>query len=79
MNNGNNTVEIIDRGLKCLSDHLGENDTEIFIATILKERFDYTKWRRKLVDEIQTYDDLQRLVEKPQIESELPKAASVVL
>ena len=29
-----NTVEIIDRGLKCLSDNLGADETEIFIINV---------------------------------------------
>ena len=38
-----NTVEIIDNGLQCLSTYLGEQETELFISTLLRERFDYTK------------------------------------
>lgn len=43
--NDNNAAEIIERGMSCLLDHLGEIDTERFITTILSERFDYTQWR----------------------------------
>lgn len=55
-----NTVEIIDRGIKCLSKHLGEDEAELFITTVLRERFDYTEWRRLLIDEINDFDDLDR-------------------
>ena len=59
-----NTVEVIDRGIKCLSDNIGSRDAEIFIATILRERFDYTKWRRSLVDDIDSFDKLDSFVEE---------------
>lgn len=56
------TVEVIDKGMKCLFDNLGSDGTEIFISTILKERFDYTKWRRIIVDSIETDEDLDRFI-----------------
>lgn len=60
----NNTIEIIDKGIKCLSDNLGENEAEQFIAALLRERFDYTEWRRILTDNIDTFealDDFRRI------------------
>lgn len=59
-----NTVEVIDRGMKCLSDNIGARDAEIFIATILRERFDYTMWRRGLIDDIDSFDKLDSFVNK---------------
>lgn len=56
------TVEVIDRGLRCLSNHLGPKETELFISTILRERFDYTQWRQSFVDSIQTFDDLDKFM-----------------
>lgn len=49
MNNNNtiSTAEIVERGYGCLFEHLGTIETERFIAYILSERFDYTKWRRE--------------------------------
>ena len=41
----NDRAEIIERGMRCLFDHLGPIETEKFISTILSERFDYTQWR----------------------------------
>ncbi len=41
----NNTV-LLDTGMKHLSDKLGLVEAERFIALILREPFDYTKWRR---------------------------------
>ena len=57
-----NTVEIIDNGLHCLSTYLGEQETELFISTLLRERFDYTKWRQSFVDSVQTFDHLDALL-----------------
>ena len=31
-----NAIEVIDRGLRCLSENLGAKDTEIFISTLLR-------------------------------------------
>jgi len=41
----NNTV-LLDTGMKHLSDKLGLVEAERFIALILRESFDYTKWRK---------------------------------
>ena len=46
------TAEIMDKGFKCLLENLGVIETERFIATINRERFDYTKWRQEHYDEI---------------------------
>lgn len=40
----NNTM-LLDTGMKHLSDKLGLVEAERFIALILREPFDYTKWR----------------------------------
>ena len=58
------TIDVIDRGMRCLSENIGARDTEIFIATILKERFDYTKWRRSLIDTVNTFEELDSFVEE---------------
>ena len=41
----NNTV-LLDTGIKHLSEKLGIVEAERFIALILREPFDYTKWRK---------------------------------
>lgn len=41
-----NTTEIMERGMSCLLENLGVVDTEQFISVIIREKFDYTKWRR---------------------------------
>lgn len=50
-------TEIRIKGINVLADALGDVDAERFIALIMREPFDYTKWQRKLwvektVDEI---------------------------
>ncbi len=45
-----NTAEILDDGMNCLIEHIGILKTEIFISTLLTERFDYTKWHQKFAD-----------------------------
>lgn len=37
-------------GMKILLDGLGRVDAERFISLIIKEPFDYTKWRRDLFE-----------------------------
>ena len=54
-----NTIEVIERGMKCLSDNLGADETEVFISTILRERFDYTKWQRQLFPDL-SVEELNR-------------------
>ena len=41
-----NTAVIMSKGINCLLDNLGALETEIFISHLLREPFDYTKWRR---------------------------------
>ena len=41
------TSEIMDKGISCLLDNLGTVETERFISVIIREQFDYTKWRRQ--------------------------------
>jgi hypothetical protein len=41
-------TEIRLKGLKALTDTLGPLDAERFVALLLREPFDYTKWRRGL-------------------------------
>lgn len=44
------TIEIMNRGMKCLTDHMGIIEAEQFISVIMRERFDYTKWQREYFD-----------------------------
>jgi len=40
------TAVIMNKGINCLLEKLGVLETEIFISHLLREPFDYTKWRR---------------------------------
>ncbi|HCB92439.1 MAG TPA: hypothetical protein DEP57_01275 [Selenomonas sp.] len=74
-----NTVEVIDRGLECLSTHLGAKETEIFIATILREKFDYTKWRQNFVERIRNFEDLDKLLEHAERTAQLRGKPKIIL
>ena len=41
-------TEIKTEGFRALTDALGDIEAERFIALIMREPFDYTKWQRKL-------------------------------
>lgn len=56
------SVDVIEKGMRCLSENMGAMETELFIATLLRERFDYTKWRSSLVDSVKTFADLDKFV-----------------
>ena len=45
-----NNTTIMDKGIKCLIEALGEVETERFIVQLIREPFDYTKWQRNLFD-----------------------------
>lgn len=40
-------AEVMQNGMECLIKNLGIIDTERFISNLLRERFDYTEWRKK--------------------------------
>ena len=44
------TVEVLNRGMKCLVENMGLLEAEQFIATVIREKFDYTKWQRDYFD-----------------------------
>ena len=46
------TAEIMDRGINCLLEKLGSVETERFISVLIREKFDYTKWRRQYFDDV---------------------------
>lgn len=45
-------TEIKIKGIKILAQHLGDVETERFIALIQREPFDYTKWRQERFDDV---------------------------
>lgn len=40
------TAEIMNRGMKCLMEQLGVVDAERFVSTVIREKFDYTRWQQ---------------------------------
>jgi hypothetical protein len=46
-------------GMNCLLKTLGVIETEAFISSLLRERFDYTEWQREYFDKY-TLDDFLR-------------------
>ena len=44
------TVEVLSRGMQCLVENMGLVEAERFIATVMREKFDYTKWQRDYFD-----------------------------
>ncbi len=44
------TAEIMNRGMKCLTEQMGIVEAEQFISVIIREKFDYTKWQRDYFD-----------------------------
>ena len=57
----NNTTAIMNKGILYLLEKLGALDTEIFISHLLREPFDYTKWRQ---DNLYTDMSLNELNQK---------------
>ena len=41
---------VMQRGIQALLSHLGVLDTELFIATLLKEPQDYAEWAKEYFD-----------------------------
>lgn len=52
-----NTIEIMNRGINCLLEQMGVVETEKFISIINREKFDYTKWREHLFEDM-TLDEI---------------------
>jgi hypothetical protein len=54
------TSAIMSAGMKALRDTLGVIETEIFITTIGRNDFDYTKWRENLWEDLTTQELFER-------------------
>lgn len=74
-----NSIEVINRGLRCLSANMGVKEAELFISTLLREKFDYTLWRRSFVDSIATFEDLDVLRGQAKEQSHFSGTAEIVL
>ena len=53
----------MNRGMKCLTDHMDVIDAEAFISIIIREKFDYTEWRRKYFDAMELGEYHEKAVE----------------
>ena len=56
------TTEIMNKGMRCLMEQLGVIQAEQFVSTIIRERFDYTRWQREYFDE-KTPEEISREAE----------------
>lgn len=45
-------AEIKQKGIRILAQYLGDVEAERFIALVQRDRFDYTKWRQGLDEEL---------------------------
>ena len=71
------TAEIMNKGMQCLTKHMGVVDAERFISLIIRERFDYTKWQREYFD-AKTPEEIS--VEAERFEKEHPfKGAAAII
>ena len=72
-----NTIEIMEKGMNCLLQHLGTIETEKFIAALIRERFDYTKWRQDYFGDISVRELNEAATAYDQAHSFLPKKTQV--
>ena len=45
-------AELLNRGMRCLTEHMGVIEAERFVALLSREKFDYTKWQRTYFDKM---------------------------
>ena len=54
--------------MKCLMEQLGVVEAERFVATVIRERFDYTRWQRDYFSE-KTPEEISREAETFELEN----------
>lgn len=42
-----NSTELIDKGITCLIENMGVIEAARFISIVIREKSDYTKWRKR--------------------------------
>ena len=52
-----NQTELLNDGVDWLRQKFGDVGTELFISLIIREKFDYTKWRRQFFED-RTVDEI---------------------
>ena len=50
--NNTSTAEFMDIGIHCLTEKLGTVDAKRFVSVLLREKSDYTRWRRRYFADI---------------------------
>lgn len=58
-----NNLDVLERGMNCLYENLGTIETERFISFIIREKFDYTKWRHNLFGNSSVHEINEEAVE----------------
>ena len=53
------TMEIMNRGMRCLRNQLGTVEAEQFISIVIREQFDYTKWHQTAFDDM-SFEELSQ-------------------
>lgn len=53
------TAEIMNKGMRCLTEQMGIVEAERFISIIIREKFDYTRWQREYFD-VKTPEEISR-------------------
>jgi hypothetical protein len=71
------TTAIINAGMKILREHLGVIETEIFIASIGSNKFDYTKWRENLWEDT-TPSELFGRAQKTEEKYSIPDGVKII-
>ena len=71
------TSAIMNAGMRILRENLGVIESEIFITNIGNNKFDYTKWRENLWEDLTTAELFERaaITEK---KYEIPKGVEVI-
>lgn len=73
----NSIADVMDKGIDCLLENLGVVETERFISVIIREKFDYTKWRRGYLDNISAEEFNAKATSYAQTHPFKPKNANV--
>jgi len=71
------TAAILSAGMKLLINNLGAVETEIFIAKISSNEFDYTKWRENLWEDLTPRELFERAA-KTEEKYGVPKGVEII-
>ena len=71
------TSAIMNAGMRILRENLGVIESEIFIINIGNNKFDYTKWRENLWDDLTTEELFERAAATEETYG-IPKGVEVI-